>query len=194
MSTRIFGESTLRQSAEQQLKTVRVLLERDVELTSFWLINVAPRDYSDGTARDGLSMVGLSDWSNTSLFQAGTQRPAWDRQIVWYATEDSPARLIRQIAAPPVAAPASYLNKPYENLRDKLSNNAPESTINVLSTRYLSADILEFEAVPKYENATLRVKLHLRPKGNYRAQSMEKSENHLQVDWIFHPKNTWPTL
>lgn len=194
MSTRVFSESTLRQSAEQQLKTIRILLERDLELTSFWLIKEDARTLGDGTSRDGVAMVGLSEWNDSSLFQSGTQRPAWNRQLVWYATEETPGRLIRQVVAPPPPAPSTYLNQPYEALADNRSNVSPESNHHVHSTRYLSAGVTDFKVTSKLSNATLEVKLHLQQKGNYRAQSMAKTENHLQVLWIFCPKNTWPPL
>lgn len=194
MSTRIFTESTLRQSAEQQLKTVRVLLERDIELTNFWLANVVTRPVSGGRSRDALSMVGLSEWNNASLFQSDTQRPAWDRQLIWYATTESPGRLIRQVAAPPTVAPSPYLNQPYAALGENLAEASPEGNKNVLSTRYLSAGVLDFRVAARLQNATLRLELHLQQKGTGRAQSMARVEDHLQVVWQFQPRNTWPPL
>ncbi len=194
MSTRVFSESTLRQSAEQQLKTIRVLLERDIELTNFWLAQVVPRPLSDGTSRDALALVGLSEWNNTGLFQSDTGRPAWDRQLVWYTTTETPGRLIRQVASPPLPTGSSYLNQPYLALSENLADASPEGNKNALSTRYLSAGVVDFKVSARRENATLRVELHLQQKGSARAQSVERAENHLQVNWRFNPRNTWPPL
>lgn len=193
-TVRVFGESTLRQSAEQQLKAIRVLLERDTELTNFWLANVATRTSVEGTSRDGISLVALSDWNNAALFQSGTLRPAWDRQIVWYATQKTPGRLIRQVNAPAPVSPATYLNTPYPLLLPGFSDTTLESNHDTLSTRYLSDDVVDFGVTSRLQNATLRVTLHLRKSGNYRRESMEKTENSLQVVWTFCPKNTWPPL
>ncbi len=193
-TVRVFGESTLRQSAEQQLNAIRVLLERDTELTNFWLAKVAPRTSTNGSSRDAFSMVAVSDWNNSSRFQSGTFRPAWDRQVVWYATEQTPGRLVRQANAPTPVPPSTYLNSPYSLLSPGVSDSSLESGHAILSTRYLSEDVVHFQVTSKVQNATLRVKLHLQKEGNYRRESMERAENNLEVDWTFCPKNTWPPL
>lgn len=195
MSTRIFSESSLRQSSEQQLKAIRVLLERDLELTNFWLTNVTNRDLVDGGARDGLSMVGLSEWNNASLYQSDSQRPAWDRQLVWYATTGPTGKLVRQVAAPAPVAPSTYLDSPYQALSTNLSDSAPEGNADVLSTRYLSEDVLSFNVSQRPQNATIKVGLHLRKGGGAnRTQGMAKVEDHFEVIWTLLPKNTWPPL
>ena len=193
-TVRLFGEGSMRQSAEQQLNAIRVLLERDTELTSFWLAGVVPRTLGLGESRDGLSMVSLSNWDDAAHFQPGTMRPAWDRQIVWYATQTDPGTLIRQLDAPPPTAPATFLNKPYSLLKPGFSDSEISASKDALSTRYLSGEVKSFKVTSNLKNATLVVNLHLLKIGNARARTGERAENHMHVNWTFCPKNTWPPL
>ena len=193
MSTKIFSESTVRLSTEQQLKTIHLVLKRDIELTDFWFANTAGR-FKDSQPRDGLCVVGLSEWNDPALIQAGNQHFAWDRYAVWYATQESPGKLIRQTLAPPPINPSTYLDAPYALLGSNLSDTDPASNKFALSTRYFSNDVTEFEATTRLQNGTISVKLGLLRHGVFRAHSLSKVEDHLEALWTFHPRNSWPEI
>lgn len=196
MSTQVFSEGTVRQSAEQQLRVIRLLLERDVDLTSFWYASVVARTQTaDNANRDALSLVGLSDWNASSLLpMANNQRPAWNRYVVWYATEEEKGRLVRQVVEPDSSLkPPDYLKAPYADLDNNIKDN-PDSNNNVTSTRYLSEGVVDFKASQRLENGTITINLKLLNHGQARGVSLDKVQNHLEAKWVFLPKNSWPRL
>ncbi len=197
MSTRIFSESLVRQSAEQQLKSIRLLLERDLELTNFWLVGVHSPVSPSGPRRDALSLVTLSQWDDASLFEPVSSRPAWNRYVVWYATKTGPGpgRLVRQVLNPPLSRPDLFYVTPFEGLSTGLQDTNPESNRYALYTRYLSESVADFQASSKLGNGTVKVKLHLVHSGGKRALAADaRVEDNLEVSWSFRPKNTWPPI
>lgn len=195
MSTRIFSESLVRQSAEQQLKAIRLLLERDLDLTNFWLVGVHSPVAPSGPRRDALSLVTLSQWDDASLFDPTTSRPAWNRYVVWYATQTEPGRLIRQVLNPPNVPPNAFYVSPFEGLSTGLQDANPENNRYALYTRYLSENVVDFQASSRLRNGTINVRLHLLHSGGKRALAADaRAEDNLEVSWSFRPKNTWPPI
>ena len=193
LSTRLFQDTTSRQSSENQLRAIKVLLERDLELTNFWQIQHVARTVGSET-RDAMALVGLGDWRRASNFQSGSDRPLWNRYIVWYATQQSPGRLVRQVVIPPLPAGIPYFNGPYLGLSSSLSDIDPESNSFASQSRILSEDLLDFEISPRLQNGTVRTKIRLRSVGGNRQLSGKQTEENLQVVLTFHPHNTWPKI
>ncbi|MCA9792535.1 MAG: type II secretion system protein [Candidatus Eremiobacteraeota bacterium] len=189
MATRCFYETSTRQSAETELRAIKVLLQRDIEGTSFWQVGSATRVTPQGE-RDGLSLVTLDDWSNNLNYNVTSQRPDWNRYVVWYATQEQPGRLIRQVIQPP----SIPINDPYLNLGTNMNDIDPLANAGVLSSRTLSRNVLDFEVEPRLQNGSVRVRARLYRQGLKRALSNTQVEDTLEVTMIFRPRNTWPVI
>ncbi len=192
MGARVIHEASLRQSAETELRAIQLRMEKDVELTNFWLSQVASRS-GTGYSRDGLALVALSDWDSPANFDSTNLAPAWDRFVVWYATQTDPGFLVRQEIRPN-PAPVPYIQAPYVGLGANLNDLDPTSNDDVVSTRYLSRNLLDFEVIPRFQNGTFRVRLHLRRQGGKRALSRQSLVDSLDLLMTFVPKNTWPAI
>ncbi len=191
LGTRIFQETAVRQSSETQLRNIRVLLERDAKLASFWYSNSISRSTTDGE-RDALSLAAVSDWDDPTKYDSTTGRPLWDRYIVWYATTGETGSLYRQIVAPSFPGPA--LATAYGSLGTNLSDLNPLANEDVVFSRLLSENVVDFRADLKAQNGTVTTTIRLLSKGGKRALSGVKVEDHLEVTLVFQPKNTWPAI
>ncbi len=193
MVTKLFNETELRQSAELQLRSIKLLLERDLELTDFWMTNSLSRGPTgDMGSRDALAVTTLSDWQAPSRYDGVTGRPLWDRYVVWYATQEEPGRLIRQVVAP--GGGGLTLTEAYQDLSSNLSEISPEGNRDVLVTRYLSEGLESFRVTPRLQNGTVQVQIQLRSEGGRRAQSMERATENLELTLTFRLRNTWPKI
>lgn len=192
LSTRLFQDTTIRQSAEVQLRTIKVLLQRDLELTNFWQISHVPRTVGS-EPRDAMALVGLGDWQSPSNFQVASDRPLWDRYIVWYATQQSPGRLVRQLVQPPLSGNPFYTGS-YSGLSTSLSDSDPGSNRFASQTRVLSETVSEFELVPRLQNGTVRARIRLKALGGNRQLSHKQTQENLEVVMTFYPHNTWPKI
>lgn len=193
MSSRIFQDTTTRQSAEIQLRTIKILAERDIELSNFWNIKHYPRTTTDGE-RDAVVFNSLSDWVPPGNFDPATGRPAWDRYVLWYATQQNPGRLIRQLIAPPLNS-GTFLDSPYPApSASNFSDGNPDSNEDAIYTRVLSEDVLDFQVNPKLQNGSLEFRIRLRSLGLQRQGSSDRTEENLEVNVTFVPRNTWPAI
>lgn len=189
MATRCFYETSTRQSAETELRAIKVLLQRDLEGTSFWQVGSVSRPTAQGQ-RDGLSLVTLDDWSNNLNFDGASERPRWNRYVVWYATQEQPGRLVRQVIQPSsIPIPASY-----PNLGTNMNDIDPLANASVLGSRILSHNVLDFEVIPRLQNGSVRVRARLYRAGLKRALSNTQVEDTLEVTMTFRPRNTWPAI
>jgi Prokaryotic N-terminal methylation motif len=191
LGTRIFQESSVRQSAETQLRSIKVLMERDAKLANFWYTNEVSRPSVDGQ-RDALSLPSVSDWKDPASYDAATRRPLWDRYIVWYATLGPKGSLYRQVVEPTLAGPS--LIAPYGALSANLSDSNPLSNADVVFSRVLSENVLDFEVTTKYQNGTVQAKVRLLSEGGKRAMGSDRTQDNLEVTLVFQPKNTWPAI
>lgn len=190
LGTRLFRDTSVRQSSEMDLRGIKLMLERDINLSNFWQSNVAPREIS-GNKRDALSLVSLNNWDDPANYDPGTKRPAWNRYIVWYATSEPKGRLVRQAVDPPTGG--SPFNAPYGALSTNLSDD-PLTNEHVVYSRELTDNLREFQAETRFQNGTIRARIRLQASGGKRPQSMENTEDHLEVTMTFQPKNSWPAI
>lgn len=186
MGTRVFRDTTVRQSSENQLRAIKLLFERDASHTNIWNCDVRA-DTAGTFSRDAISMSALDDWKDDSNYDATTLRPLWNRYLVWYATTNSPTgSLYRQVISPSV--PAGGLITPYPISSD------PEAHTNVVYTRTLSEDVLDFKTGMNFNNMTISATIQLQAKGGQRPGANVKTEENLKVEFIFQPKNNWPQV
>lgn len=188
MATSLFQDTDVRQSAENQLRGIKLLLQRDLELSDFWLNNSLERSTPDGW-RDALSVSALGDWDNPANFDGASDRPLWNRYVVWYATQEPDARLYRQ-----VVEPGGLITVPYAGLSTNLSDLNPDGNANALYTRLMSNRVRNFQVTSRLQNGTVRVGLRLRAEGSRRPNTATRTVENLELVMTFHPRNTFPKI
>ena len=190
LGTRIFRDTSVRQSSENQLRNIKVLLERDINLTNFWYCNTVSRPTADGS-RDALALSSMDDWRDASSYDTVTLRPLWNRYVVWYATNGPTGKLYRQLVAPSV--PSGGFIAAYGDLSTNI-NSDPDTNSDVVYSRLLSEDVIDFATSTRFQNGTITATIRLQATGNARAATLEKTEDNLQVTFTFQPKNRWPPM
>lgn len=93
LASGLFQDTSTRQGSEMQLRAIKLLLQHDLELSDFWLTNKLKRPLIGEGNRDALSTANLSDWNDNTKFDPSTDRPRWDRYVVWYATQEPIANM-----------------------------------------------------------------------------------------------------
>jgi hypothetical protein len=199
VGTRVFRDTSVRASSENQFRGIKLLFERDVHHTNIWLVNKngTPRTVTvDGQdyQRDALSMGTLSDWNDPANFDdvglAATHRPLYNRYIVWYATTDTPrGSLFRQLVDPA----GTVITTPYNVLGTNLRAD-PSLNDNVVYTRVMSEDLLGFETDFRFQDGTLSAKVTLQAEGGLRPGTQTRTRENLQVRFTFQPKNNFPQI
>ena len=188
MVTSLFHDTELRQGTETQLRGIKLLLQRDIELSDFWLNSMVARTTDDGS-RDALSLSTLSEWNDPANFDGASDRPLWNRYIAWYATLEPNAKLYRQ-----VVEPGGRLTVPYADLSTNLSDTNPDGNSDVVYSRTLSDRVQNFEVTTRLQNGTVRVAIQLRAEGLKRANSTDKAVENLELSMTFQPRNTFPKI
>ena len=208
MGTRIFRDTTVRQSSENQLRAIKLLLERDINQSNFWYCS----DYSTGRdvgskKRNGLALATLDNWDDPTNFDITetnvppappippTYRPMWNRYIVWYADMRSPVgNLYRQLVQP-ATVPAGGFTAPYDPLVLAANiNDDPSLNTDVIYSRTLSENVLEFKTEMSFRDGAISTTINLRADGIQRPGTLDKTQDNLQVRFIFQPKNSWPKI
>jgi prepilin-type N-terminal cleavage/methylation domain-containing protein len=191
ISTAIFQDTDVRQATETQMKSIKLLLQRDLELGDFWFINSVSRPQMDATLRDALAVGTLADWDDPAQFDATTGRPGWNRYIVWYATQEDPGRMIRQVVEPGGGVP---LPGAYAGLSTNLNDGDPNLNADLLISRTLSDRVKNFAVTPRLQNGTIQITIRLESRGAKRANSVDNTVENLGLDLVFRPRNTWPEI
>ncbi|MBI3929657.1 MAG: prepilin-type N-terminal cleavage/methylation domain-containing protein [Armatimonadetes bacterium] len=194
----MFRQSLQRQSLQTEVERVKAVMERDLALTDFQTVAAVSREHSvtiagitESTRKDGLAISTLSNWNDDSLYDPVTGLPRYDRYIVYYATQEDPARLIRQEIAPSIV-PAQGLSLPYGSLGANMADS-PAVNTDVVRTTVLGDNVYAFRVERVHENTTVQVGLRLRRLGGHQGQSTQKrADENLEVDLVFRPQNTWP--
>lgn len=190
MATSVFQDTEVRQSIEIQMKSIKLLLQRDLEMGDFWFVNTVSRPQFDSSNRDALAVGTLANWDDSTQFDSTTGRPAWNRYVVWYATEQDPGALVRQIVEESAGVP---LTGPYSALGTNL-NEDPKANSDLLFTRTLSDKVKNFRVTSRLQNGTVAVSVRLEGRGAKRPNSTENTLETLGLNLIFRPRNTWPEI
>lgn len=193
MGYRAFYRAELRSGIQGDARRVKAVLERDVRLTHFASIGVVERNVttSDGiqVRRDGVAMVALSDWNNSSNFSAGVS-PLWDRYSIFYATSGDLGKLIHQEIEPGGVLAALV---PYPVLGSNL-NEDPDANADVYSSGVLCENVLEFKLERDEARQLLNVNLRLRGRqGSTMLSGQTVDESH-EVVLSLRAWNTFPEL
>jgi hypothetical protein len=193
LGTRVFRDTSVRATSENQLRSIKLLFERDVHHSNIWYCNKNPLPRPVGASdRDALGMPTLDNWNDDTNFDPVSLRPMWNRYIVWYATTASPTgALYRQIIEP--AVPAGGFTSPYGALSANLSAT-PSLNADVLYTRIMSEDVIDFKTNFKFQDGTVSATVRLMSTGAQRPGTLVKTEENLQVQFTFQPKNSWPRI
>ena len=93
--------------------------------------------------------------------------------------------------APPV--PAGGFITPYAGLGSNISDD-PGANANVIYSRVLSEDVVDFTTGLRLENGTITANIRLQAKGEQRPGTLSKTEENLEVMFTFQPKNSWPKI
>jgi type II secretory pathway pseudopilin PulG len=191
LTTNLFQASLLRQSTENQIRSVKSLLERDFALTNSWLMARVER--RGANARDAVALPTLSDWKDPANFDPDNGRPAWNRYVVWYANNSERGLLVRQVVAPALPADG-FFSAPYADLSVNLSETDPLTNQDLIYSKALSNDVVDFQ-VDAFEGASRAdVRLKLLATGARRAGGLEQAVEVVEVTLKFDIKNTWPRL
>ena len=73
-------------------------------------------------------------------------------------------------------------------------NEEPALNEDVIYTRSMSEDVIDFTVNLRFENGTIETILRLRAEGIQRPGTQDRTEENLQVRFTFQPKNTWPRI
>lgn len=159
--------SVMRNDLQNQGRATLALLEREVEQTSLSGMAVADgssRDLSlpEGTvARHAICLVGLDDWTNPANFDPISGLPNWNRYLIFYATTESPGRLIRL-----EVSRAGAINGPWVDFESYLGNDPAALSLPVDFTleghRVLAGDIYDFHLAPEDETMIFELKFRRR--------------------------------
>lgn len=190
LASGLFQDTSTRQGSEMQLRAIKLLLQHDLELSDFWLTNKLKRPLIGEGNRDALSTANLSDWNDNTKFDPSNDRPQWDRYVVWYATQEPTATLYRQVVEPGGVLTVANGNLSTSNLSDL----DPNSNANVIFSRRLSERVKDFNVNDRYENGTVTIRVHLQTDGLKRQNTMGKTQDNLELELTFQPRNTFPRI
>lgn len=190
LTSNLFQESLVRQSAENQARAFEALMGRDFALADSWLATVTKR--GSANSRDALSLPALDDWRKSTNFRP-TKRPAWNRYVVWYANNAESGLLVRQVVAPDLPK-EGYFTEPYAALSANLSETDPLSNSDLVYSQAISKDVVDFEVNLFPGAPEANVRLSLLSSGAHRAGGKERVREHVDLNFKFPLKNTWPKI
>lgn len=187
---RMFHHATLRQGVEGDARRISTRLRQDLAVTDFRTVSTVSRTVGTDR-RDGLGMAALSDWSDSANFDA-IGLPKWDHYKVYYATQETPGRLIRQDVGPP-GRPSSGWLVPYVDLSTNLQDD-PKLNSYLINSSSLSDIVMSFEAQPDMSENTVTIRCRLRKQGIQKGETERKADENLEFRLLLKAKNTWPDI
>ena len=136
--------------------------------------------------RDGVSFSTLSDWSKPALFDPGDGHPLWDSYTVYYATLETPGRLVKQVYTP---AGAPFVNpmagfSAVANTRDDPSSNL--GVIQRTSVLAAQVEVLRLQA----GSDSLQLRLLLGAQSGRRFDGNGSSQERLEMNFTLKQENT----
>lgn len=200
MGSRGFQQAVMRTGAVGDIHRLTRVVRRDIVSSHFYSVAIENRSVAtpEGSLRrDGLSLAGLSSWSDADRFETGTGLPKWDRWIVLYATGEPLGRLVRlELDRPPPnsAQPDNfYPLTPLGSVAGFMADE-PASVDDVLRVTTLCENVRSFqvETDPVRRLVTLQLIVHNR--ANRRMTSEDKVEEFLETRLELTPLNSYPDL
>lgn len=190
MGSRGFHQAVSRTGAVGDIHTVMRALERDVRLTHFYSIATHGREVS-GQNRDGLTVAGLSDWSDSARFREDGL-PRWDRWVTFYATTGLRGRMIR-LETERSGSGGYYPIRALGSISGFMSND-PVNLDDALRVTKLCDNVEEFRVETDPYSRIVKLHLRLFNQTGRRMTSEEVVEEFLETELEISPLNSYPEL
>lgn len=172
--TRSFNIAMSRSTLQGELNRSLARLQGEVRRSSASLVGLVhePGRQVDSQSRDGICLSALRDWrAPASYDSSGT--PLWDEFVVYYATRETPGRLLRR-SLHPVGAP---FTGPMAGLSGASLPDQPGGA----DTAVLSQHLEEFELRYDGGAGVLEVSLLLRRRAGLTPQGQRVHEERVQA-------------
>ena len=186
---RIFANTNSRQTLQRDARAVFAWLQRDVGLSNLIRCERAER-LVGSDRRDVLAVAAMDSWQQP-IAADGLGLPAWNRLVVYEATDNSRGLLLRQLYTPPAGA-IPLQAQTVENMLATLVSGAVGS-FNPTDQRRLSGSVRHFEVELSEARNTAVFDLIL-TEDTVQAGSGRARAEVLQVKTTIFPRNTWPRL
>lgn len=172
---RSFGITMSRSTLQGELSRALARLQGEVRRSSASLVSVS-RDPARFN-RDGVSLCGLRDWRASASYSPEGS-PLWDEYLVYYATTESPGRLLRRVDHP---AGAPY-TRPLPSFA--MPDNPAGSDSSVLAQH-----VEEFKLAYDGGSSSLGVSLLLRRRAGLTPEGRRVNEERVQAHCRLHLNN-----
>ncbi len=180
--TRAVFKSDARMGLSDEARRVLVSIGSDLRKSDLGMSQVLDDASRSATGLSGNSVMRaalcyptLSSWTDPTRFNPDRAQIYWDRYTVLYATRQTPGRLVLQVHAPALVAPATHYTTPMVNLSVVL-NDDPGTNAGSLVTRTLSQSVEHFDAVLDPEVPEVRIKLVLARRGSRKVGARQLDE------------------
>ncbi len=194
ISYRGFVLSQTRQDIQNEVLRARQWLEQDFSLTHLGSIGILPRQFSsygESVSRDAVCALTVSEWSDDNNFFP-TGLPRWNRYVIYYATQESSGRLIRQVIDPQGMDPPLII-RPYPKLYSVQPIESLDPT-EIVSSRQLASDVVEFSCRLDLREQSLWQVLKVRKRGGRATQGLKQTDQVIEATFRWDPLNTAPRL
>lgn len=192
MGTRGFYKAINKTGAVGEIQRATRILQKDIELTHFSSVSIHARTVS-GYSRDGLAVAGLSNWSDSSNFEAGTELPNWDRWSIFYATGEVSAKLYRMEIDRDHPKGSFYPLVPLANLVDYMADD-PLSVKGSNRVTRLCDNVREFAISTDNGYRLVKVRLVLTTQLGKQMQTQKNLTETLETEYEIVPLNSYPEM
>ncbi len=185
---RIFAQTNSRQSLQRDARAIFAWLQRDVGLSNLVRCRTRSR-VAGGEHRDLLAVAALDSWQQPlSVDPLGL--PAWDRLVVYEATQNSQGYMIRHLFRPMtgVAVPLQP-----ESVTAMLDAFEVPGALDPVDQRRLSSSVRSFRVELSEARNTAVFGLVL-SEATVEGGSGGSRNEVLEVQTTIFPRNTWPRL
>lgn len=188
-----------RQGVQGDALKARANLENDFLQSHFDSVGVCRRTLNnqlEGSRRDVVCMLDLSNWNDPSLFDE-YGLPLWDRYVVYFATSDQEqGRLIRlELTPDPSPAPGAGLPiAPLPTLVLAGIEFGPGSGLRVLNRQTILDHLETFAVTSDIATQLVSVELRNRRQDGARTGVTRPIDEAMEAVFEFDPLNTSPRL
>lgn len=171
--TRSFNIVMSRSTLQGELNRSLARLQGEVRRSSASLVTVlrASDRQVEGHCRHGICLSSLKDWRAESSYDQGS--PRWDEFVLFYATMQTPGRLLRRVYHPagaPFSAPMTGLSA----ATDLLDQGSPDTSV-------LAQHVEEFKLTYDGGSGVLEASLQLRRRAGRTPEGNRVNEERVQA-------------
>jgi len=173
--SRSFNIATSRSTLQGELNRSLARLQGEVRRSSASLLSVVtdPARRVDGQRRDGISLSSLRDWQAAASYGANGD-PLWNEFNVYYATRETPGRLLRRTYHPPGATP---YQTPMAGFASAMLVDNPTGTEVTVLAQHLEEFKLQYDGGA----SALKVELLLRRRAGRTPEGRRVNEERVQA-------------